>query len=318
MGEPNNLLQNFFADNERFADLINAYIGSNILAASDLEEKDSQITAKPTPTRRQNSLNKHRDMIRKAAIGMDFILIGIENQMSTHYAMPIRTLLYDGMGYEGQLRSISKLHRKESNLTGGEFLSGFRKEDRVIPIFTLVVYYGSEPWDGAVDLHGLMNLQEVPEGIRHLIHNYPINLLQVQTFTGMEKFKTDVKAVFGFLQNAQDKEQLMNFIRANQGAFENLDEEAFDVISHLTSSSKLANIKQTYKKEENINMCQAILDLIEDGKEKGKSEGMLEGRDYKEKEIILNMHVNNVTPKEIAKLTGIPLAKVIGIIQSQT
>lgn len=64
MGEPNNLLQKYFSDNERFADLVNAYVGSNILAASDLAEKDSQLTTKPNRARQQKSLNLHRDMIR--------------------------------------------------------------------------------------------------------------------------------------------------------------------------------------------------------------------------------------------------------------
>lgn len=304
MGEPNNLLQKYFSDNERFADLVNAYVGSSLLAATDLEEKDSQLTAKPNRARQQKSLNKHRDMIRKASIGMDFVLIGIEHQILSHYAMPIRTLLYDGMGYEEQLQSISRSHKKESNLAGGELLSRFRKEDRVIPIFTLVVYYGSEPWDGAVDLYSLMNLQEVPECIRSLIHNYPINLMQVRTFAGMERFKTDVKAVFGFLQNAHSKDRLMEFINANKADFENLDVEAYDVISHLTNSGKLTNIKQGYEKEGNINMCQAILDMIEDSKEEGKIE------------VVRNMHINKVLPKEIAKMTGIPLERVMEIIQS--
>lgn len=278
MGEPNNLLQRYFSDNRRFADLFNTYVGSDILAASDLAEKDSQLTTTLSGRKHQKSLSKQRDMIRKASVGMDFVLIGIENQMSIHYAMPIRMLLYDGIGYEEQLSSIAKHNKKEGILTDEEFLSGFRREDRVIPIFTLVVYYGQKPWDGAVDLHGLMDLQEVPAGIRSLVHNYPINLLQVNTFEGVEKFKTDVKAVFGFLQNAHSKDRLKQFINANHVDFEHLDEDAYDVISHLTNASKLANIKQAYKKEGDVNMCQAILDMIEDGKKAGWDEGRNEGR----------------------------------------
>ena len=28
-------------------------------------------------------------------------------------------------------------------------LSGFSREDRIHPVFTIVLYYGQEPWDGA-------------------------------------------------------------------------------------------------------------------------------------------------------------------------
>ena len=51
----------------------------------------------------------------------------------------------------------------------------------------------------ALDLYGLMDLEGIPPAIRKLIHNYPINLIQINTFEGVERFKTDLKAVFGFL-----------------------------------------------------------------------------------------------------------------------
>ena len=40
---------------------------------------------------------------------------------------------------------------------GGEpFLSGFRKEDRLIPVATIVFYHGAEEYDGCLDLHGML------------------------------------------------------------------------------------------------------------------------------------------------------------------
>lgn len=29
-----------------------------------------------------------------------------------------------------------------------------KKDDRLVPVITVVVYYGEKPWDGAVSLHG--------------------------------------------------------------------------------------------------------------------------------------------------------------------
>jgi len=49
-----------------------------------------------------------------------------------------------------------------------------------------------------LSLYGLMDLEGIPPAIRKLIHNYPINLIQINTFEGVERFKTDLKAVFGF------------------------------------------------------------------------------------------------------------------------
>lgn len=39
-----------------------------------------------------------------------------------------------------------------------EFLSGLRKEDRLHPVFTIVLYYGEKPWDGPRKLSDMVAL----------------------------------------------------------------------------------------------------------------------------------------------------------------
>ena len=70
--------------------------------------------------------------------------------------MPIRVMVEDAAGYDEQMRRIRREHRRAGGLEGAEFLSGFSREDRIHPVFTIVLYYGKEPWDGARDLHSLM------------------------------------------------------------------------------------------------------------------------------------------------------------------
>lgn len=40
-------------------------------------------------------------------------VLEIEVQQKIHYAMPLRTLLYDGMGYLKEYQEISRLHKEE-------------------------------------------------------------------------------------------------------------------------------------------------------------------------------------------------------------
>ncbi|MDE7224002.1 MAG: hypothetical protein K2O34_09505 [Acetatifactor sp.] len=47
--------------------------------------------------------------------------------------------------------SKSNLQKKEAP-TDGEFLSGFWKTDRLIPVITLVTYFGSNSWDAPLSL----------------------------------------------------------------------------------------------------------------------------------------------------------------------
>lgn len=75
---------------------------------------------------------------------MTFLLLGIENQSEVHCAMPVRNLLYDALNYGHQVSEIASEHRKEKDLRDAEFLSGFSKEDKIIPVITLTVYFGSD------------------------------------------------------------------------------------------------------------------------------------------------------------------------------
>lgn len=78
------------------------------------------------------TISRTRDVIKRTAYGMNFVVYGVENQDTIHYAMPLRTMIYDGLGYLKEYREISRSNRTDRSLkTQEEFLSGMRKEDRL-------------------------------------------------------------------------------------------------------------------------------------------------------------------------------------------
>ena len=88
----------FFEDNSRYADIINGLgcAGSQLVAPEDLSELDTK------------KRSKTRDLIRKAALGMNFAIIGIENQDEIDYELPVRIMNYDALHYKRQVTKISK------------------------------------------------------------------------------------------------------------------------------------------------------------------------------------------------------------------
>ena len=77
------------------------------------------------------------------------LVLGIENQSNVHYAMPVRNMLYDAMQYEKQVRQLAAAHRKKHDAaTSDEYLSGMSREDKITPVITLVINFGSKRWDG--------------------------------------------------------------------------------------------------------------------------------------------------------------------------
>ena len=75
----------YFYDPERFADLINGVVcsGKQVLLSADLTDMDSQMgqfDASAGQRKQQKKLkDRHRDLIRKAAFGVNFMVFGIEN-----------------------------------------------------------------------------------------------------------------------------------------------------------------------------------------------------------------------------------------------
>ena len=140
----------------------------------------------------------------------------------------------------------------------------------------------------SLDLHGMMDLNHMPNEVKSLIHNYPINLLHVSKFEDVGRFKTDLRAVFGFLQNSRNKEKLKQFIYKNQQQFKELHEDAYDVIAQLTDSKELVKFKDKQKKgkEKYSNMCQAIKEIFEDGVNQGIDQGFIKGETQGEDRIL--------------------------------
>ena len=70
------------------------------------------------------------------------IILGCENQSEIDYSMPIRTMLYDALKYTEQQNNLELRKRKD----GTYYHSKLRKDDKVLPVLTLIFYYGDKEW----------------------------------------------------------------------------------------------------------------------------------------------------------------------------
>ena len=51
--------------------------------------------------------------------------------------------------------------------------------------------------------------------------------------------------------------------------YKNMEEDAFDVAVQYTNATELIEAKEYYEKEGVVDMCKALTELIEDGKQEG-------------------------------------------------
>lgn len=154
--------------------------------------------------------------------------------------------------------------RKEENPGRGEFLSGFHKGDRLLPVITLVILFSPEPWDGPMSIHEM--LAEVDEEFLPFIPDYRINLITPAAVDveAMERFHSSLREVLLYIKYSKDKKQLQALLQADPH-FQELDTEAAVVIDMVTNSKLKFN-----RKGKKVNMCQAIVEIREEGSQEEK------------------------------------------------
>lgn len=264
------VLQRYLSDNERYADLINGcrFGGRQVLKASDLSEMDTQTGYwLRTKGKRKWRRQRYRDLSRKAAFGINFAIIGAENQKEVHYLMPLRSMGYDVDEYERQAAAIKKWIRKQKGISRSEFLSGFGKNSKLHPCVTLVLYYGEE-WDGSRDLHGLLDFTDIPEELKSLVNNYELHLLEIRKIEDTSVFRTDLKQVFDFIRCSEDKVSLKALVQ-NDEAYKEMEEDAYDVAVAFAKADELMEVKRFHEKGGKVDMCKALTEMLADERMEG-------------------------------------------------
>lgn len=304
MRETDVCVKQWLSDKVRFADLFNAaiYDGEQIFTSENLEILDITESAVLKDQEDNNVIvERFRDINMKTRLGTKLILLACENQTEIHYAMPIRNMLYDALHYTEQVKRIAKKNRNDRKCkSSAEFLSGMLKDDRIEPIITLVFYYGQDEWDGSLDLHGLLDVDEEEyEKIKDYIPNYKINLIDAVKLTREGNLHSDLQMVLGMLEYRKDKEKIWEYINANRDYFENIDVDSYNAARVLLGTEKqLKEVKKEEKGE--MDMCKALDDWYQDGVDEA------EARTKR----IFKLYIEGKKVEEIASLCNVTVQKV--------
>ena len=181
---------------------------------------------------------------------------------------------FDVGEYEKQAAKIKKEVRKNSiGLTKGEYLYGFKKDSKLHPVVTFVLYYGKEEWDGALDLHSIIDFEGIPEELKKLVQNFRVHVVEVRKLKDTSMFHTDVRQVFDIIRYSEEPEKLKELIEQDK-VYQNMEEDAYDMVAAYTHVEKLISMKDFHRKKGGkVDMCGAIAGLIAEGKLAGRLEG---------------------------------------------
>lgn len=295
---------------EVFADLFNVmmYGGDAIIKPENLRELDTKAIV--LPFGKDGVIlpeNKSRDVLKQMVLMEDgkvayAVVLGVENQLKIHYAMPVRNMLYDAINYSSQVKEIAKAHRKnEDEMTNEEFLSGLKADDRLQPVVTIVLYFGQDKWLHPYSVHDMLNTNDTR--ILKYVPDYKMNLISPVSMTDEDlgKYKSDFKELAAFIRCAHDKDAMQKLINSDE-KYKHMNRLTASIANECTNSK----LDLVVNEEGEIDMCIAIAGIRQDGVIEGEARGEMKAK----KEMAKALFDKKVPIDIIAASAGVAVAVV--------
>lgn len=262
MPKSDEALHDFFTDNAVFADLFNTCVfgGRELLRKEDLEGEDTALSAS-VEKGDIKKIRKYRDIVRKITVNAKYVILGVENQSKVHYAMPLRIMLYDALGYVEECKEIGT-KQDIRKWTVDEYLSRVSKGTKLMPVFTLVLYTGEREWDGPKSLYDMLDLDEA---ITPFVSDYHINVIDVGHGEEQNFRTSELRELFHALKSI--------YSGSGKCDGEQISRKILSLSGILAGSYELYRIGEGEK----VEMCKVLDEIKESGIQEGLAEGKAEG-----------------------------------------
>jgi hypothetical protein len=272
--KPDTVLKNYWRNNEQFADLFNAVLfeGEQVIKPEELEDMDTEESSVLEHKEYAESLKASRDNIKvrkKSAVhGVELVLLGLEGQERIHYAMPLRVMGYDYGTYKKQYDSNAKKYKTADGMNEDEYLSRMKRDDKFMPVITVVVYYGERPWDGATTLHGMLHISKE---VAKYVNDYKMLLVEARQ-NNLTLHNINNVDLFHLLEILLDKSKTVN--EARNKAIEYAREHLVDksVVMTVAGATNCRIDYNALDRKGETDMCT----VFEETWAEGKAEGIIE------------------------------------------
>nr|WP_296480441.1 Rpn family recombination-promoting nuclease/putative transposase [uncultured Acetatifactor sp.] len=285
MGKIDTITKMYMGNPIVFADAFNQFLyhGEQKIDPAQLAELDTTEIVIPYGASGAGvPEQKYRDVLKLLYAMTDgstaYCVVGIENQAEIHYALPVKNGVYDFLQLSHQVSEAASAHRQamkelkpesgeapqeKEEPTDGEFLSGFWKMDRLIPVVTLVIYFGSDSWDAPLSLKEMYS--NTDSVILAHAPDYHVNLIAPKEMSDNEinEFHSNLREVMLYIKYSKDKKTLNKVVKEDI-KFQSMERQAAEVINVVTGSK----LKYPEGKGD-VNMCLAIQQMREESEIKG-------------------------------------------------
>jgi hypothetical protein len=274
--KPDVIQKQYWRNKDAFADLFNSYLfhGKEIIKPVNLVENDTDNSMVVDIDGADFTFQGARDNIETSMTheGVEYAILGIDDQNFINYAMPIQVGKYDMVAYLRQYLQLKKHYTDTNELSGNERMSGIKMTDKLTPVVTVVIYFGSKPWDGPKSLCEMLRL---PDELKPYVNDFKLNLLEVRD-NDLVFHNQDNNDLFSLLKIMYDvnadrqtkRQQLEQYSTQRK-----VDQTVVKVIASVTNVNM-----DIFEKEEEVTMCELWDEVRDEGRIEGRAEGRIEGR----------------------------------------
>lgn len=265
-----------------FEHLVNGvlYQGEQVVRPEELSEQDGEL---------RSILGEHtkKTIWDKVKLWNSTVLaiFAVENQTKVDYHMVLRAMLMESMAYDKQWKKLRakyerertehlacvklktprrnkaglKVAESEDTLTPDEFLSGMRKEDKFIPVITIVVYFGREkPLDGAKTLYELLDVKGHEGKVLLFVSDYKLNIFDYHEYKNFGQFHTELQSVFEFIRYLTNKKMLADKLEKHKESYGALSSQAKILLTRLAYIKKIPNVTEEKFRKGDFDVCKVI------------------------------------------------------------
>ena len=288
MGSKEEPMITYYEDARHFAWLVNGWIyhGNGGIEPTQIKPKNIRLTGRTGKGRIIRTRTRYRDISKTIGNATIFLIIGTEFQSFVDYSMPVRVMDYDSLEYKDQIQAIHTTRKNEaiaSGRTPDVDLSPLKKEDRLVPVITLVLYMGEDPWNADERLL-----------------EFPKDLASMFLTIKYQKNPVTLKAILHSIPE-----------------FHAVEKETFDAVWGFLDKRVLEYKVEAQSSEGDVNMCVAIDMMLADERKQGHERGLSEGRSLEKEFLILKMLKNNLPIDQIAAITDKTADEIQAIAENQ-
>ena len=228
-----------------FADLCNYafFQGRQVIQPEELVSRENDLSTLIGKVDKPTEIKRYRDVVRKASIHGEYVIIGVEHQSTFDEKMIFRILNYDATIYINQVES----------------------KQEVYPVGSFVFYTGDKEWKSPETLKE--TLKNIPPEMEPYINDWRLPVVELKTMDARKLTNQRLKEVVEISQSmfAGNYDELSENRK--------IETESFMMAATFTRTK----IKREDLPEgDEINMCEAMDRLFQrfenQGIEKGKRE----------------------------------------------